>query len=245
LAREKLDWLSRALARSGVMPLSEAEGAIRQGRVTVRGRVVRQPLAALRPDDVVTVDGVRVARRAPVHVLAFHKPEGAVTSKADAAGRGTVFDLLRDKLPPQLARFEWHAIGRLDRMTSGLLLFTNDERVVAHVTSPKSKLPKRYRATVGAKVEAAKLAPLLRGVKLDDGPAKAEEVERLSASEVALVLTEGRFHQVKRMLGAVGLPVLRLHREAVGGLSLDVAPGEFRPLTPDEIERGLRFDLGG
>lgn len=237
------DWLSRALARAGVMPLAEAEEAIRAGRVRLDARQEKEPMAPVHPHSRASLDGQEVSLAWRTQVLQFHKPAGLVTHGSDPEGIGTVFDALRAALPPQLQRFGWHAVGRLDRDTTGLLLFTNDEKFVAHATHPATHLPKRYVARVGAKVKDAKLEPLRRGVKLDDGElTRPARVKPRGDDAVELVLTEGRFHQVKRMLNVVGLPTLALHREAVGGLELDVPLGEWRALSDDEVKLKLHFE---
>lgn len=234
------EWLARALSRAGVRPLAEAEAAVRAGQVTVDGRVVTQPLAAVAPGARVTVAGRAVSLEAPTRVLLFHKPAGVVTSAVDAHGGGTVFEALWRALPEPLRGYGWHAVGRLDRDTTGLLLFTNDERLVAHVTSPQTHLPKRYLARVGGAVTDEKLERLRAGVEVEAGVTSRPALARRRADdEVELTLTEGRYHQVKRMLNAVGLPTLALHREAVGGLAVDVAVGAVREATADEVRAGL------
>jgi 23S rRNA pseudouridine2605 synthase/16S rRNA pseudouridine516 synthase len=130
------------------MPLKEAEQAIREGRVEVDGQVQREPFAPVQPGVEVRVDGQVRSLEAPPHVLMFHKPVGIIVAGMDPEGVGTVFSSLRAVLPAELQGFEWYAIGRLDRDTTGLLLFTNDERVVQHGTSPEMHLPKRYVAEV-------------------------------------------------------------------------------------------------
>ncbi|MFN7132583.1 MAG: pseudouridine synthase, partial [Myxococcales bacterium] len=192
--------------------------------------------------DRVTLDGREVPLTAAARVLAFHKPAGVVTAPSDPEGQGTVYDVLLPKLPPALRGYYWHAVGRLDRNTTGLLLFTNDERVVEHVTSPKTHLPKRYVAEVQGTADEAKVEPLRQGVVLDDGPTRPAEVRLRGPSTVELTLSEGRYHQVKKMLAAVKLPVRALHREAVGGLSLDVEVGGWRELSAEEIRERLGYD---
>ncbi|WP_373046816.1 pseudouridine synthase [Vulgatibacter sp.] len=236
---EKPDWLTRALARSGHMPQAEAQVAIRAGRVSKNGEVVREPMAVVRAGDEIRLDGRRLALQAATRVLLFHKPAGVVTSTVDPEGGGTVFERLAAVLPPGLERYGWHAVGRLDRNTTGLLLFTNDERFVAHATRPESHLPKRYLALVQGRVDDERLEPLRRGITLDDGPTRPAVAVARGPGEVELTITEGRNHQVKRMLAAVGLPVRALHREAVGELVLDVPEGQVRELAPDEIASRL------
>ncbi len=223
------------------MPAPEAEAAVRAGRIQLNRRIVTQPMTLFRPGDEVRVDGRVVALTAPSIVLMFHKPAGVVTSSQDPEGKGTVFERLQAVLPPELQRFGWHAVGRLDRDTTGLLLFTNDEEVVQHVTSPQTHLPKRYIAAVGSRADLAKLEPLRKGVELHDGVARPAKARVLEDGKVELTITEGRHHQVKRMLGAVGLPVTQLHRAAIGGLALDVPEGAWRRLTEEEVRGALRF----
>jgi 23S rRNA pseudouridine2605 synthase/16S rRNA pseudouridine516 synthase len=240
-ADKNFDWLDRALSRAGVLAPADAKAAIEAGRVRVNGKVQKQALSALRPGDRVELDGRAVSVEAQTLALMLHKPKGVVCAATDPEGIGTVFDALYRVLPAELRGYGWHAIGRLDRNTTGLCLFTNDERLVAHVTSPESHLPKRYVAHVSGALSNDKLEPLRKGMTLDDGPTRPAIAEIRAEGVVELTLTEGRHHQVKRMLGAVGLPVLELHREAVGELVLDVEVGQLRRLTDDELSERLRF----
>jgi pseudouridine synthase len=241
-AEADFDWLSRALSRAGVLPKAEAEQAIALGRVRVNGRIQKLPLAAIRAQDRVELDGREVSLAASTLVFVLHKPKGVVTAANDPEGVGTVFDVFMQALPENLHRYGWHAVGRLDRNTTGLLLFTNDEKFVSHVTSPKTRLAKRYLAKVSGQLSDERIAPLRAGITLDDGPCRPAQARIRSPGEVELTLTEGRNHQVKRMLGAMGLPVLELHREAVGGLELDVPVGEARLLSDPEVTEKLQFD---
>lgn len=235
----KPDWIGRALPRAGRMPPAEAEAAIRAGRVQVAGRVVFDPLTLWTPDDEVLLDGAVVALEWPTLVLMFHKPRGCVVAGSDDRGRPSVFELLRAVLTPELVRYGWHAVGRLDLDTTGLLLFSNDERVVRHVTLPETHLPKRYLAHVTGKPDDQRLEPLRRGVTLQGGPARPALARVRVADAVELTIVEGRKHQVKRMLRAVGLPVHALHREAIGGVELDIPEGRWRALSEREVAEGL------
>lgn len=241
-ALEKPDWASRVLGRAGRLPEHGLDGALRSGRITLDGTPIRDAMVLVRPGARLAVDGIEVPFAPPTRVLAFHKPVDTVTAVSDPNGLRTVFEALREVLPEALQGFGWHAVGRLDRDTSGLLLFTSDERFVEHATRPETHLPKRYVAEVGADATEEKLAPLRAGLELDDGKAAPAQTELRGPRTVALTLTEGRFHQVKRMLGAVGLPVRALHREAIGSLLLDVEVGRFRELTLEEIRGALRFE---
>jgi pseudouridine synthase len=195
----------------------------------------------VRPGDELRVDGRMISLTSPMVVLMFHKPVGVVTSTQDPEGKGTVFERLLAVLPSELQRYGWHAVGRLDRDTTGLLLFTNDEKVVQHITSPQTHLPKRYVAAVGSRADDAKLEPLRRGIPLHDGLARPAKARVLEDGRVELTITEGRHHQVKRMLGEVGLPVIQLHRAAIGGLELDIPEGAYRRLSEEEVGQALLF----
>lgn len=208
----------------------------------VGGRVEREPFAPVHPGAEVRVDGEVRGLEAPVHVLMFHKPVGVVVAGTDPEGVGTVFERLRAVLPEELQGFEWYAVGRLDRDTTGLLLFTNEERVVRHGTAPETHLRKRYVAEVAGRPSGEALARLRKGLELEDGPTRPAEARLLAPAQVELVLTEGRHHQVKRMLAAVGHPVRALHREAVGTVVLDVPVGAWRRLSHEEVAEGLGFE---
>ncbi len=237
------DWLSRALARAGVLPLHESEQAIRAGRVLLDGREEKEPLAPVQAGSHVSVDGSQISLSWRTRVLEFHKPVGLVTHGSDPRGIGTVFAGLRAVLPPDLQGFGWHAVGRLDRNTTGLLLFTNDERFAAHATAPATHLPKRYLARVGAKPTGAQLERLRAGVLLDDGElTRPAQADARGDHALELTLTEGRHHQVKQMLNAVGLSTLALHREAVGALELTAPLGAWRALDDEEVRTKLRFE---
>ncbi|MCP3064255.1 rRNA pseudouridine synthase [Myxococcus sp. K38C18041901] len=241
MAQGRSDWLMRALGRAGVMPRAEAEAAIRAGRVEVDGQVVTEPFAPVSATQTVRVDGREHSLTASTRVLMFHKPAGPVVHGTDPEGVGTVFERLRAVLPEPLRGYEWLAVGRLDRDTTGLLLFTNDERFVRHGTAPQTHLPKRYVAQVEGQPNASALQRLRDGVELEDGLTRPARAESRASDVVELTLTEGRHHQVKRMLAAVGHPVLTLHREAVGDVVLDVAEGGWRELQEVEVSKALGF----
>jgi 23S rRNA pseudouridine2605 synthase len=232
--KDAFDTLARALARAGVLPAAEAQAAVCAGRVSLGGRPVREPLTVLRRGDDVRLDGKKVSVRTRTLAVMLHKPRGYVSSTRGEGSHPPVFEALAAALPEDLRTYGWHAVGRLDVDTTGLLLFTNDEGLVAHATAPATKLPKRYRARVSGVLTTAALR------KLPPGPGLVSARVR-GPAEVELVLSEGRFHQVKRLLGGVGLPVLALHREAVGSLVLDIPLGKARLVTDAELERDLGY----
>jgi 23S rRNA pseudouridine2605 synthase len=235
--------LQKFLSRAGVASRREAEGLMAQGRVRVNGRTVVTPGARVRPGrDRVEVDG-REVRIAPRRWILLNKPRDTVTTRKDPRGRPTVYSLL----PDDDASLRY--VGRLDRNTEGLLLFTNDGDAIHGLLHPSSEVAREYRAWVRGIPSERTLRRLERGVELEDGPARAYDVRVLRASEekgaiVSLVLREGRKREVRRLLEAVGHPVRRLRRIRFGPLALeDLGLGEWRELSEGEI-RTLRHAAG-
>lgn len=235
--------LNRFLAMAGVASRRKCETIIGAGRVKVNGAVVMTPAVIIDGGrDVVEVDGQRVRVAAARRYMILYKPEGVLTTVSDPRGRPTIMDLVPE-LPERL-----YPAGRLDADTTGLVFLTNDGRLAHRVMHPRHALPKRYLALVQRYVADATLERLLARVDLDDGPARALEISRVVSdgrrSVVRIVLGEGRKRQIRRMLGAVGHPVERLHRHAIGPLELgDLEPGSLRDLTPFDVLR-LRRALG-
>jgi len=228
--------LQKFLSRAGVASRRQAEGLMAQGRVRVNGRVVVTPGVSVRPDaDRVEVDGRRV-RLEPQRWILLNKPRGTLTTRKDPQGRPTVYSLLPDD-----AR-SLKYVGRLDRNTEGLLLFTNDGDAIHGLLHPSSQVPRQYRAWVRGVPSERTLARLATGVVLEDGPARAQEPRVLRASEekgaiMSLVLREGRKREVRRLLKAVGHPVRRLRRVRFGPLGLgDLPVGQWRELSPEEVQ---------
>ena len=237
--------LQKVLAGLGLGSRRAIEEWIRDGRVQVNGE--RAELGRrVAADDRISVDGraidtgsVRAAADAPAApaVLGYHKPVGEVTTRSDPQGRPTVFD----RLPPPPAG-RWIVVGRLDFNTSGLLLFTDDGDLAHRLMHPSSEVPREYLARVAGGPSEATLARLLRGVELDDGPARFDRLEPLGrgegdTAEFRVTLHEGRNREVRRMWGAVGHEVLRLARLRFGPVSLpdDLRPGQARLLPPDLV----------
>jgi 23S rRNA pseudouridine2605 synthase len=178
----------------------------------------------------VEVDGRPVAPQRLAYVL-LHKPAGVVTTARDPQGRPTVVDLVEhaSRVVP---------VGRLDADTTGALLLTNDGELAHRLAHPRYGIAKTYVVDVEGEPSDEVIRALAEGVELDDGPTAPAKARRIAPSQLELVLHEGRKHQVKRMLAAVGHPVTRLHRSAYAALTLDgLEPGQWRELSPDELER--------
>lgn len=229
--------LQKWLAHCGYGSRRACEQLIQQGRVQVNGAVASLGAKIDPQRDVITVDGKRVQPPQAFVYLMLHKPRGYVTTRKDPHAPHTVMELLRDA-PPNL-----FPVGRLDADSEGLLLFTNDGAFAHRLTHPRYKLPKTYRVWVQGKPTARALTQLREGVLLEDGKTAPAEVRLLRTeseqSVLEIVLREGRKRQIRRMCAAVGHPVQRLKRIAMGALRLpsDLPLGKWRMLTPAEIQQ--------
>lgn len=233
-----MERLQKALARAGVASRRAAERLIREGRVTVNGHTVTRMGTQVDPSgDVVRVDGRKVPPAPRSHTyLALNKPRGFVTTLSDPEGRPTVRDLLPD------IRARVYPVGRLDFHTEGLLLFTDDGDLARDLMHPRNRVPRTYLAKVRREPSPEALGRLARGAITLDGrkalPARCRVVRSGTATWVEITVIEGRKHQVRRMLEAVGHPVQRLRRVSYGGVTLGKLPvGRVRPLLTLEVDR--------
>lgn len=236
--------LQKVLARAGIASRRQCELLITAGRVQVNGQVVQTLGVRVRPGrDRILVDGQAV--RAPESVtILLHKPAGYITSRSDPQGRPVVTSLLPRTGIPRL-----FPVGRLDWETEGLLLLTNDGGLAYALTHPRYGVRKVYHVKVKGHPTPEALAHLTRGVVCDGEPLKALAVEMHHPTRqnawIAITLDQGRYRQVRRMCEAVGHPVLKLVRVALGPIHLGSLPrGRWRPLTPDEL-RELRSRVTG
>lgn len=227
--------VARVLSKLGVCSRSQAEAAVRAGRVAVDGRVVRDPeFPVVAERQRLSLDGVAVAAAQRVYLM-LNKPRGIVVSAADERGRGTVYDLLRDAGLPWLG-----PVGRLDKASEGLLLLSNDSVWAAGITEPATHLDKTYHVQVAGQPDAAVLAAMLAGVREGGELLKARRVALLRAGEknawLEVVLDEGRNRHIRRLLAALGFEVLRLLRVAIGPLQLGELPkSRWRRLDAAEV----------
>jgi 23S rRNA pseudouridine2605 synthase len=221
--------LNAFLARSGVASRRKADELIKAGSVTVNG-APGQLNTVVGARDTVAVDGKEVTRQRLAYVL-LHKPTGVVTTAKDPQGRPTVVDLVTSE--PRVV-----PVGRLDINTTGALLLTNDGLLAHRLAHPRYGVEKTYVAAVEGDPSDAALAALRDGIELEDGRTAPARVRRLARGRVELVIHEGRNHQVRRMLEAVGHPVNHLHRSGYAGLTVDgLEAGKWRELTAREVEQ--------
>jgi 23S rRNA pseudouridine2605 synthase len=225
--------LQKALARAGLGSRRACEDLIRSGRVTVNGRLAELGDRIDPGRDRVEVDGGRIPLNPDLRYFVLHKPRGVVTTARDPQRRPDVTSFL----PPGPRLFP---VGRLDRDTEGVLLVTNDGELANRVMHPRYGVEKEYLAEVDGVPGRRQVARLLRGVRLEDGVARASRARSVQAlsgrGAIRVVMNEGRKREVRRMLDAVGLPVRRLVRTRIGPVRLGrLGPGELRELEPEEI----------
>jgi len=237
--------LQKFLAHCGVASRRGAEDYITQGRVDVNGQTVTELGRRIDPDlDVVHIDGERLLPHAGRIVLVLNKPVGFLCARSDPEGRPNVYRLLPDE--PSL-----RTVGRLDFNTEGVLLVTNDGDLAERLGHARYAILRTYEARVRGVPTPEVIAALTRGVRLEDGPARAENAELIKTTEanawVRLTLTEGRNREVRRLLERVGHPVVRLRRIAFAGVTVaGLKPGECRALSESEIHQlETRGHVGG
>lgn len=232
-----MERLDKTAASTGRWSRREIKDLVRQGRVTVDGRLAASPEEKIDPEQaVVCVDGEQIGYSRFTYVM-LHKPAGILTATEDSR-QPTVLDLL----PPPWRKKGLAPVGRLDKDTEGLLLLTDDGALTHRLLSPKYHVDKTYYARVSADLEPADAAAFAAGMALSDGlTCLPAGLKILSPRECLVTLQEGKYHQVKRMLAERGKPVTYLKRLSMGALTLDesLAPGGYRLLTEEE-ERLLK-----
>jgi 23S rRNA pseudouridine2605 synthase len=227
--------LARVISKMAYCSRSQAAVLILGNRVRVNGHVVRDPESPVRiPPDRIEVDGSAL-EKTPTVYLAMNKPRGLVTTASDEKGRATVYDLLDETLP-------WVApVGRLDKASEGLLLLTNDSAWAATITDPASHLDKTYHVQVDCLFQQDMLAKIIEGCVVDGERLRAKEACLLRQggkhSWLKIVLDEGKNRQIRRLLDALDVQVLRLVRVSIGPLDLgDLKKGQVRSVTTREMQ---------
>lgn len=224
------------LANMGVGTRREVKALLKKRLVTVNGEVIKDGSKHIDPDtDHVELNGERIAYQKYIYLM-LHKPAGFLSATTDRHSK-TVIDLLDDKH----IHFDPFPVGRLDKDTEGLLLLTNDGQLAHQLLSPTKNVEKTYFAHIDGEVTDQDIARFAAGVELDDGyktkPAKLEILKSGDESEIELTITEGKYHQVKRMFQATGKKVTYLKRLRMGEIMLDHAlpRGKYRELTDQEL----------
>ncbi len=236
--------VQKIIAESGLCSRRKAEELIADGSVTINGRVCALGDKADPRADAIAVNGKRIGSvPKEKRYIMLNKPRGYITTMSDEQGRRIAADLLtgvKERVVP---------VGRLDRNSEGLLLFTNDGEFANEITHPSRHVSKTYRVTIDGRVSEEQIMRLTSGVELDDGkitlPCSVEVlVEEQERTVLRITIRQGLNRQIRRMCAAVGLEVGRLRRTAVGGVKLGMLKtGEWRDLTKEEL-RMLRAAVG-
>ncbi len=230
--------IQKVLAAQGVCSRRAAEQLILQGRVKLNGRPVQLGDKMDVKQDIVSVDGQRVyvPKKTEKYYYMLHKPRGFITTTSDERGRKTVMELMAD-VPVRV-----FPVGRLDKDSEGLLLFTNDGEFANLLTHPSHGVSKLYRVTVRPHATEEQIIKMTDGVTLDDGSVTQPAVIRVVTDEaertvLEMTIREGKNRQIRRMCEAVGLDVIRLRRTALGAVKLGMLqPGQYRELTSQEVK---------
>lgn len=224
--------LDKFLCDTAGFTRTEAKNAVKKGQIAVNGQVQKAADFKVKENtDTVTFQG-RPLSYAAFHYYILHKPAGVITATEDKR-ESTVMDILREEKVKNL-----FPVGRLDKDTEGLLLITDDGELAHNLLSPKKHVDKEYLVKVRDSISEDDCRKLSEGVDIgDEKPTAPAKVERVAEKEILLTIREGRFHQVKRMLQAVGNEVLYLKRLSMGSLRLpkDLEKGAYRPLSEEEI----------
>jgi len=232
-----MERLDKFLSDCGAGTRSQVKLLLKGGRVTLDGQTIRDGSVKLNPDtQQVCLDGQQVSRTGRVVVM-LNKPAGYVTATEDPVEK-TVMELL----PGDMKHLELKPVGRLDKQTEGLLLFTNDGQLLHNLISPKKEVPKIYYARHEGSATAEDVAAFSQGLTLADGTqCLSAELKPLGPGESLVIVREGKYHQVRRMMASRGMPVIYLERRQEGMLILgDLPRGQVRRLTEEEINELLK-----
>ncbi|MDU7784789.1 MAG: 16S rRNA pseudouridine(516) synthase RsuA [Aggregatibacter aphrophilus] len=225
--------LDKFLAEMTDLTRSQATKVLRQSAVTINGKIEKSGAAKVGPNDEICYDGERLAWVAEGQYIMLNKPQGYICSHEDG-DHPTIYQFFGYPLSARL-----HSAGRVDVDTTGLVLLTDDGQWSHRITSPKHHQPKTYLVTLADPVEANYVQACTEGILLrgEKDPTKPATLEILDDYNVNLTISEGRYHQVKRMFAALGNKVVGLHRWKIGALVLDdsLEEGEYRALTAEEV----------
>lgn len=226
-----LERLDKIISNRTGISRKDAKTAISSGKVTVSGSVVRSSDFKVGENDEVFLDGKKISGNANIYIV-LNKPKGYISATEDPDQK-TVLELV----PPELFRNGLFPAGRLDKDTTGLMIITDDGDFAHRILAPKKHVPKKYAVTIDLPVTGKMKEGFENGIELSDGTCKSAELFKTGEYTCEVTLSEGRYHQIKRMFGCFEAKVTELHRLSMGGFSLpeDLLPGECRELTEEEL----------
>ena len=226
-----MERLDKIISNRTGISRKDVKSAISSGRVTVSGTVVRSSDFKVGENEEIIIDGKRISGNANVY-LVLNKPKGYVSATEDPEQK-TVIELV----PPELFRNGIFPAGRLDKDTTGLMIITDDGDFAHRILAPRKHVPKKYAVTIDLPVTEKMKEGFENGIELSDGICKSAKLFKTGEYTCEVTLSEGRYHQIKRMFGCFGAKVTELHRLSMGGFSLpeDLLPGECRELSENEL----------
>lgn len=231
-----MERLQKVIAQAGICSRRKAEELIQEGKVTVNGEICTTLGTKISEEDEITVNGKKLILETKVYYL-FNKPKNCLTTSSDDRGRPTIMNYLKD------IKYRVFAVGRLDFDTTGALLITNDGELANKLMHPRYEIQKEYLAKCAGNINAESLQKLEKGIALEDGFVKAIKTKIINydkinnTTEVQIVVSEGRYHMVKRMVEYLGSEVLALKRLSFANLSVEnLRPGSYRKLSDDEVD---------
>lgn len=231
-----LERLDKILSNMGYGSRKEVKLLIKSGKVTINGKVAIDNSLKINPyENKICVEGNEICYRKYIYLM-INKPQNTISSTYDPLNT-TVIDLIDDKYK----NFKPFPVGRLDKDTEGLLILTNDGNLAHNLLSPNKHVEKKYYALIRGKVDNEDVISFSKGVTIDGGyttkPSKLTIIKSDDISKIEIIITEGKFHQIKRMFRAVGKEVIYLKRLSMGQLILDdnLSPGEYRELSDEEV----------
>lgn len=227
--------LDKFICKSTELTRSEAKKVLKMGKVLVNDQVIKDPSTQVHENNSITIEGQQLTARSSRYIL-LHKPVDTICSNVDEMYPSLLHLIDVDRV------FDMHIAGRLDADTTGLVLVTDDGRWSHNIISPKKQCEKVYRVWLRNPLKDDTEQKFIEGVQLqgEDGLTRPAKLEKIDEQEVLLTITEGKYHQVKRMFAAVGNKVVGLHREQIGPIKLaDLPLAEWRYLTQSEVDAFL------
>ena len=226
-----MERLDKIISNRTGISRKDAKAAISSGKVTVSGNIIRSSDFKVSENDEIFLEGKKISGNAHIYIV-LNKPKGYVSATEDPEQK-TVIELV----PPELFRNGIFPAGRLDKDTTGLTIITDDGDFAHRILAPRKHVPKKYAVTIDLPVTEEMAEGFENGIELSDGICKSAKLFKTGEYTCEVTLSEGRYHQIKRMFGCFGAKVTELHRLSMGGFSLpeNLLPGECRELTENEL----------
>ena len=229
-----MERIDKIIASQGTYSRSEVKKLIQQKKIKINGETITSPNIKIDADTAeITINNEPLKIKEHIYLM-LNKPEGYVSATKDNKDK-TVLDLI----PEEYKNREIFPAGRLDKNTTGLMILTDDGQMAHNILAPKKHISKKYEVTIDIPVTEEMKKGFKEGIELIDGKCKTSEMTITGEHTAEVILTEGRYHQIKRMFGCYGAKVTKLHRTQMGKLELptNLAPGKARELTPEELEK--------